>query len=277
MIALLRLCRLYYAVPMALTYGLTVSYASGGNVTGNVGTIALSVAALALVIAAGYVLNDAFDVVADRVNAPGRPIPVGRIRQGQARAWAAILFAAGWTIGAFGARPFSLGLVLVSGGLIFYDVCSKRLGVFKPVTVALLMVSIYPLAIAQAGGVFGPRAGSLIFFSIWMFLSTFAYQVLKDIRDIRGDRPVVGRSTPIQSHPEQWRRMAAGCTVAGAIFLIFPFWFGGHGTYLALVVPAIMTAVISAALPVLPAIRMLYIEFVIVGIAATMDIIVSGF
>ena len=62
MLSYLRLCRAYYAVPMSLTFLLTVAYADGVGAA-MTGSAAAGTAALALVIAAAYALNDVADVL----------------------------------------------------------------------------------------------------------------------------------------------------------------------------------------------------------------------
>ncbi|MCY2931275.1 MAG: UbiA family prenyltransferase, partial [Planctomycetota bacterium] len=171
--ALLALCRPYYAGPIALGFLLTVFYARGGDMTGQWPSVWLATAALALTIMSGHVLNDVFDrVVAgvnltirsghvltdvfdrvvDGVNAPTRPMPAGRVRPGAAVAFGAALVAAGLALAWAFCRPFAAVLSAVAAMLLFYNATSKRLGLAKPVVVALLMTSIYPLAFAQAGG-----------------------------------------------------------------------------------------------------------------------------
>lgn len=223
---LLRLCRPYYAVPMSLAYLLTVYYAAGGELGGRWGAAVLSAIALGLVIAAGYVLNDLCDMGADRTNAPHRPLPAGQATPLAAFAMAAGLLAAGLILGAAGRTAFLAALTAVALALVLYDLMSKRLGLAKDFVVAALMTSIYPLAVAQAGGAAGPRAASLIVFPIWLFPTAFGYELLKDLRDLTGDAAAVGRARPIQRRPGLWRRVAAAAILLPAPLLILPRWLG---------------------------------------------------
>ena len=210
----LRLCRAYYAVPMALPFLLTVAYA-GGVGAAMTGSAAAGTAALALVIAAAYVLNDVADVGVDRLNAPRRPLPAGRVRRDGAAVLGGLLMAGGLALG-LAARPgFAAALAAVSAGLVAYDWTSKRLGPAKPLVVAALTTSLYPLALAQAGGAGGPRAPTLAVFPAWMFLTAWGYELLKDIRDAAGDaaihRPGFSRGTGILSAAGAIRRGEPVC------------------------------------------------------------------
>jgi len=277
MIDLLRLCRLYYAVPMSLAYTLTVYYARGGRMAaGHWLTAWLSTAALLLVIAAGYVFNDVSDWAVDRINAPTRPIAAGRVRRRTAAAWGACLLAAGLATSASCGWPFFLALSGVAAGLMFYNLFSKRLGVAKQLLVAALMTSIYPLAFIEAGGVAGGRAGSLAIFPVWLFLTSFGYELLKDLRDISGDQSAGMAPMPWQSHPKLWRAIARAAILVAAPILVGPFLAGCGWVYMAIAGVAMLAAVVSVFLPVRWAIRMIYLECFTVGVAATADVMVFG-
>lgn len=274
---LIRLCRPYYAVPMALTFMLTVYYCLGGEMVGQWGPIAAATVALMLVIAAGYVLNDVLDAAIDRVNAPQRPVAAGRVRPRIAAAWGVGLMAAGLGLSMVGGWAFAGALAIVATALIGYDTFSKRLGPLKQLAVAALMTSIYPLALAQAGGATGPRAWTLVVFPVWMFLGAFGYEVLKDLRDLPGDPPVAGRPTPWARRPRRWRAIASAATVLGALALIGPAMLGCKWLYAMLIGVAIATGVASTRLPVRLAIPAIYVQWIIVGVAATADPLLLGF
>jgi len=275
--ALVRLCRPYYSVPMALAYALTLYYARGGQMVGAWAGFGYSTAALALVIAAAYVLNDVLDLAIDRVNAAGRPIPCGRISRRAAAVWSGVLLAGGLALSA-GARPaFAAALALVAAALLVYDLASKRLGVGKQLLVAALMTSMYPLALAQAGGAAGSRVPSLAVFAAWMFLTAFGYEVLKDLRDIRGDRAAAARTFDVHRRPAVWRRAADACLLAAALGLVLPLGLGCRWVYMAVAAVAMAAAVASVFVPVRRAIHLVYAECFLVGVAAAADAVIFGF
>ena len=276
-LALVRLCRPYYAVPMALTYTLTLYYARGGEMAGEGFGAAASTIALALVIAAAYVLNDVCDVAVDRSNAPERPLPAGHVSRRTAAVWGAIVAAAGLGAAWLARERFALGLAAVAAGLMLYNAFSKRLGPAKPLLVGVLMTCIYPLAIAQAGGVSGSRAAALAAFPVWMFLTVFGYEILKDIRDIPGDRANAARPMPVQLRPRLRRGIANAAIPVAGLVLVLPLFLGCRWVYGAMVSLAIAAAGVSVFLPIRAAIAMVYGECLIVGVAAAADALIFGF
>jgi len=276
--ALLQLCRLHYSLPFPLAYGLTVYYARGGRMEGQWSGLVLSMAALGLVIAGGYVLNDVFDLDVDRISAPRRPLPAGRIRRKTAGFWGGGLLFSGILVGASCRPGFLLTLAALAAGLVYYNARSKRLGVGKQILVALLTTSIYPLALAQAGGASGPRALTLAVFPAWLLLTSFSYEILKDIRDIPGDRSAAPIPSPhhLQLRPYIWRNIANASILLGAVLLVGPYLLGCGWIYLAITLPAMGAAVASVFLPTRAALAAIYTECALVGTAATADVLVLG-
>ena len=273
---LLSLCRLFYVVPMALTYLLTVYYARGGRMAGQWLGGWLSMAALALVLAGCYVLNDVFDVAADRVNDPKRAIASGAVPRRVGAVCGVALTVAAMGLAALCRPAFLPALAAVAVGLAIYNATSKRLGPAKQAAVATLMICIYPLAVAQADGAQGPRAASLIVFPIWLWLTSFAYEVLKDLRDAPGDRHAAPGLTPVQRHPALWRRVAAW-TVAGATPLLMgPALLGCGWVYVIGAAVGAAAGVASAFVPIRRAIALVYVECSLVALAAAADVMILG-
>jgi len=273
---LLRLCRLFYVVPMSLTYLLTVYYARGGDMASQWTGGWLSAGALALVLAGCFVLNDVFDLAADQVNDPRRAIASGCVPRRVAAVFGIVLTLVALTLAALCMPAFLATLITVAAGLAVYNVLSKRLGPAKEAAVATLMITIYPMAVAQAGGAVGPRAASLIVFPIWLWLTSFAYEVLKDLRDAPGDQHACPRLTPVQRRPRLWRRIAA-CTIACATpLLVGPAMLGCGWVYVIGASLAAVAGIASAFVPIRRAITLVYIECTLVALAAAADVIVLG-
>jgi len=137
---------------------------------------------------------------------------------------------------------------------------------------------MYPLALAQAGGMGGPRAATLPVFAAWMFLTAFGYEVLKDIRDIPGDCAAAGAPVmQVQRRPRLWRTVAGGTILAAALLLVVPVFLGCGWVYMAVAAAAMVAAGASALLPVRRAIMVVYAECFLVGVAATLDPLILGF
>ena len=153
---------------------------------------------------------------------------------------------------------------------------SKQLVWGNPLLVAMLMTSIYPLALAQAGELSGRRATTLIFFPVWMFLTSFGYEVLKDLRDAEGDRNCGDPAVDCAGRSRPGRRAARAAVLAGAAVLLVPAMVGCGWVYLAIVPLAMAAGAVSCLANVRRAIAFVYVEFVLVGLAATADLLVSG-
>ena len=276
MIDLLRLCRLYYTVPMSFILMLTIWYAAGEATPGQRGAAFRATAALAMIIAGGYAINDACDRRVDRINAPHRPIPAGRVHPATAAIWGSTLVLGGLGIASTARWQYLAALACVTVVMVFYDVTSKRLGFGKQLIVAFLMTSFYPLAFAQAGDTTSSRVPTLYIFPAWLFLTSFAYEILKDIRDIRGDRVARGMPTWIERRPSLALGIARGAMVASAVALAGPAFVGCGWIYAAIIPVAMFLAIRAASLPRERAMMAIYAECVVVGIAATADIMVLG-
>jgi 4-hydroxybenzoate polyprenyltransferase len=277
MIHLLRLCRLYYAIPMSSILTLTIWYAIGDAILDQWPSTLLATISLALVISGSYALNDVCDRHVDRINSPDRPLPGGRVNPTVATLWACGLFAAGLALAALCRPQFFVVLIVVAAVAVFYDLTSKRLGIGKPILVGLLMTSFYPLAFTQAGhDATTDRVTTLYIFPIWLFLTSFGYEILKDIHDTRGDDTVGDGPTWIRRFPTLATGLSKTAVIAGALVLIGPGLTGCGWIYLCFVPVAIALAVWSAFLCHRRAMFAIYAECVVVGVAATADITILG-
>jgi len=276
MLGLVRLCRLYYALPMSAGYLLTVYYARGGRMEGFWLESLMSAAALALVIAAGYVLNDVWDRRIDQVTHRRRPIVCGQVSAVTAAIFGALLWLGGLVVSFHGRPAFTLTLAVVGLCLVLYDAYSKRLGAAKQLVVAALMTSIYPLALAEAGGASGPRAASLAVFPVWLSITSFGYEILKDLRDLPIDPPLAGRPSPLRANPLRWR-LIANLAIAGSSLILFaPALLGCGWIYLCAVMVAVGLAWAVSRAKVAAAIPLVYTEVFLVAIAAAADVMILG-
>jgi len=264
--AWLELLRLQYSLPFIWPFALTVWYASGGNLSGRYASLAWACGSLMSLLCGTYCLNDVLDVRFDAINAPGRPICSGRISRRTGACAAALFFVAALGLAGVVGLRFFIAIFGLGAALVEYNFFSKRLGLCKPFVASLLVTMIYPLAFVQAGGITGPRAGSLYCFAVWMFLTVCGYEMFKDIRDRRGDS---------QSPLNVKRYWTCGnfCIATGAIALLPAAVFGMSSAYapavIALVFPAAVWAIISRRLR--NKFIAVYIEFLAMGLITTLD------
>lgn len=276
-IALIRLMRLYYSLPLSLGMIVIVAYIVGGDLVSVGYSLIMAFLALCCSISAGYVFNDVCDVAIDAINCPGRVMPSGRVSQRVALTWSITLFVAGLILAIFSGWQFLLVLSIIVAGLILYDIYSKRIGLFKDILVAVLVTSLYPLAFTLAKPVETSVLKSLYIFPIWLFLSALSYEMLKDIRDIKGD--TYGTQKPVSTycHSRRFEVSARIIAVLASTITILPFLLGYcKQIYLACSIIAILLALLSLRFPPGKAIRFIYAEVFLITAGSLVDLMVFG-
>ncbi len=162
--------------------------------------------------AAGNASNDIFDVEADRINRPLRPLVTGAISRGAAVVVAGVagglgLWAAWWVSGTLFVLALA-ALVVMLG----YSPLLKPFGLLGNLAVAF--VASLPLIYgATAAGDW--RAG-LVPAVLAAFLH-LARELVKDLEDVAGDLAIGRRTLPIA-----WGAAAAFTTAAVTLFLFLP-------------------------------------------------------
>lgn len=188
--------------------------------------------------AAGNTANDLFDVDADRVNRPERPLVSGGLSRPAALLLGGVagglgLVAAWWVgVALFGIAAAALAVMLV------YSPVLKRSGVLGNVAVAATASA--PL-VYGAAAVGGWRAG-LVPFGLAALLH-FAREVVKDLEDVPGDRVLGRRTVPII-----WGAKAGFLAAAASLILFVPValvpWVAGwYGRRYGIVVVALDLAI----------------------------------
>ncbi len=276
-IALLRLMRLYYTIPIAGGLLVILAYATAGNF-GLVGVDGLAAAlSLGCVIAATYVLNDICDVPADRVNRPCGVVVGTRIRRAAAMSCSSVLFVGGLAAAAACNVRFLAVMAGVCVLAVFYDLYSKRIGLFKVIVVAVLMTALYPLAFAAVLPVDSPRLRALYIFPVWLFLSAVSYEMLKDVRDAEGDTAVSARSIGRYSRRAGFLTAARMIAVAAGAVSPLPALLGYcGGIYLATSVVAAGLMIASVFCGPRLAIAFIYVQVFVVTVGSLVDLLVLG-
>lgn len=176
----------------------------------------LLVLATVFIAAAGYVINDYFDIKIDRINKPDKQIVGTMVTKQQAMLLHQILTGIGVICGlvlAFGLRSFTLGFlfVVVPGLLWFYSASYKRQFLTGNLIVALLaglsvlvvgITAVADLNHTYADLVFQTTIPAEIYtwiggFALFSFLLTFVRELVKDMQDVEGDREMECRTVAI--------------------------------------------------------------------------------
>ena len=276
-ISLLKLMRLYYSLPFAAGFLVILSYLTGGNIQFIWDRALTAFGSLFFIISAGYVFNDICDVAVDAVNAPKRVLPAGKITKKMALIWSVLLLVAGLIFALFCRLPFFLGISIIAILLFIYDLYSKRICLWKDFLVAVLMTSLYPLAFTVTSPIQSPRFSVLFIHPVWLFLTAFGYEMLKDIRDAKGDAGIEGSRIAAFSRRPWFLLMARICLITASAVTLLPWLFGYcREIYLVVSIIAIALAGLSVCLKPDKAIRCIYVQVFLITAGSMADLWVYG-
>jgi 4-hydroxybenzoate polyprenyltransferase len=170
-----------------------------------------------LLAAAGYVINDYFDIRADLINR-GSIIVGNTVTRRMAMLYHNVLNILGVIGGTYvSARIgyFWLGIffVLITGLLYFYSATYKRQFMLGNIIVAILVAMVPMLVVVyDAAPIFVyysqtavnfPGVGILFFwvggFALFAFLTTLIREIIKDMEDCEGDRETGKKTLPVRA------------------------------------------------------------------------------
>ncbi|MCX5800962.1 MAG: geranylgeranylglycerol-phosphate geranylgeranyltransferase [Candidatus Eisenbacteria bacterium] len=194
--------------------------AAGGRMaSGALGAIALAAASVAFLAAFGYALNDYYDVRADEVNRPSRPIPSGMLSR-KAVLVVAILCALAGALFALGLRPaVQLALAGMCGLVWLYSARMKRSGLPGNILVSLLAGSTL-----VAGGLSVGHLKPVLFPAVLAFLSNLPREILKDVQDVKGDSLAGGRSVASARGERFALKLASVIMLVLVVVSFVPYW-----------------------------------------------------
>ncbi len=187
------------------------------------------IAIVALITAAGNVVNDCCDAEIDAINRPDRPIPAGAIGVTEAAGFSAILFLAGIALALF-TNPLCIGIaVLNSLLLVLYAAYLKKSPLVGNIAVSYLSASIFLFGGALAGirGLFLtlPVAGIT-------FLAMVARELLKAAEDVEGDRVGGAVTVPMLIGIQRTAVLALGILAVAVTISLLPVIRGWGPLYL---------------------------------------------
>jgi 4-hydroxybenzoate polyprenyltransferase len=274
---LLRLIRLHYSLPLMAGFAVIVMYLTDGALHPVAGRLVTACLSLFLVMAGGYSLNDLCDMATDRINHPTRVLVSAELSRSFALWLTLSSFLAGVVLAALCTWAFCLGIGLVIAVLIFYDLYSKTLGIFKDILVAGLATSLYPLAYALVGPGSSARARTLLIHPVWFFLTALSYEMLKDIRDIKGDQATAPAGGMRHSGRPWFRTLRHVPLLAGALLLPLPYVLGYcRWVYLVFILMAFYCVVRTVLSKTKPALHYIYVEVALVTLGSWLDLLICG-
>jgi len=196
--------------------------------------------AVLAITAAGYVINDFFDVDADFVNKPGKNLIGSRISEKKALNLFYLLSGLGiisglilsWLVGEIN---FTLIFLFIAGILWYYSERYKCISLMGNVIVAVL--SAISFGIVYQYDFFSLKNNSLLFSSaqsnfsiatkfvvtyiVFAFLSSFIREVIKDMEDYDGDKKVGCRTFSVINGISKAKIVTI---IAGIFLLVFLVW-----------------------------------------------------
>jgi len=172
--------------------------------------------AIVLTAAAGYVINDYFDVKIDRINRPDRLIVTNTVSKEQAIFLYRILAAIGVLLGllvAWLVRSWQIAMIflIVPGLLWFYSSSYKRQFLLGNLIIAFAS-ALPPILVAQTNAAWLYRHYPDVMpyltisrdlflwtggFALFAFLTTWIREIIKDLQDQTGDRELECHTLPI--------------------------------------------------------------------------------
>jgi geranylgeranylglycerol-phosphate geranylgeranyltransferase len=177
-------------------------------------------AAVALITAAGNVINDYFDIEIDRVNRPDRPIPSGKVTLPAARAFAVTLFLAGILV-CLKTSTLCIAIAVFNALLlIVYAARLKRTPLVGNIAVSFLAASMFLFGGALDGV---PGISRVMPFAAMTFFAMLARELVKDAEDVEGDRASGAATLPILQGIPFALRLAFFCVILGIAASFVPY------------------------------------------------------
>ena len=170
-----------------------------------------------LLLAGTMVLNDIHDVEVDRVNAPSRPLPSGKIRIQEAYLLSAILSSLGILssilLGSLTLLTALVALVL----MVYYNTGGKSTGLLGNGVVSFNVA----LPFFFGGIAVGNLRPLLFIFFVLAFLANMAREIAKGIVDVAGDRVTGVKTLAVLKGPSSaaWASAALFVAAVGLSFL----------------------------------------------------------
>lgn len=200
-------------------FGVFVGAAVAGSGLGL--PLIFAVIASFMISGAGIILNDYYDIKIDKINAPERPLPSGRLKKKSALLFAAALFVAGIGL-AFTINSYCLGIAILNTLLeLLYAKKLKQVAVVGNVVDSWFVASTF---------IFGACI-TMDFSIVWTltvlaFLANMGREIFGDMEDIRGDRAMELHTLPIMIGNRISRITGSFFIVLAVAMSVLPYYMG---------------------------------------------------
>ena len=194
--------------------------------------------------AAGYAINDYFDVKTDKINRPCKVRVVRTIARRNAMKTHIVLCAAGILLGGYvswsaGIPELVLVFMVVAGMLWLYSSIYKRQFLIGNIIVSLFFALVPMLVLLDVPPMYRiyetvllEKGENLDFAVFWIlgvaafaFLITLSYQIIKDAEDFEGDAAYGCRSLPIVMGDRYTKYTIIGINASIVVMLVLMYFF----------------------------------------------------
>jgi geranylgeranylglycerol-phosphate geranylgeranyltransferase len=180
--------------------------------------IILASLAAATTAAAGNIINDIYDIEADKISHPQRVLPLGALTKTEVKIEYLILNFVSAII-SINLSQTLFTIVFISSLLLFiYSFYLKKLPLIGNLTVASLtgLAFIY-------GGFVVENPSAAIIPAAFAFLINLIREIVKDIQDIEGDKKDGTKTFPIKYGIESAKRLVTFIIILITAFTFYPF------------------------------------------------------
>ena len=193
--------------------------------------LTIAILSACMVAAAGYAINDYFDIEIDKINKPNRPIPSGRVSPKEALALSYVLFVAGVII-ALPVGPLTTSFALINAILMYYySKTLKKMGLVGNLVVAFSTSATLfygALAVAEWVGCID-ILWRVIPLVLMVFILTLAREIVKGVEDYVGDSTAGVKTLAVTRGIKSALKISAILTVIAVLLGILSYYTLGMG------------------------------------------------
>jgi len=190
--SMLRLTRFWNLCIIALTQYATAYCLIGHSTLADLHLFVLTVSTV-LIAAAGYIINDYYDVKIDLINKPDRVVIGKEVPRRQAMIYHTVLSIGGAVLGLWLSWKIALINVASSFLLWLYSNALKRLPFIGNVAVSLLTgLGVYMINI-----LYPPFRLLVLVYALFAFFITLVREIIKDLEDLKGDDTFGCKTLPV--------------------------------------------------------------------------------
>jgi 4-hydroxybenzoate polyprenyltransferase len=195
---------------------------------------ALLVLATVLITAAGYAINDYFDLRTDRINKPHRIILGRQISRRKAIFFHSLfnilaVVTGAWLAYRSGYWPMVFVFIIIPTLLWLYSVRYKKKYLLGNIIIAFLAAFVIGIVWALESAALAAQgintenlfviSGFSHIYALFAFLTTFTREIIKDIEDIKGDAKTGCRTMPVVSGIRKTKKLIISLIIITFLFI----------------------------------------------------------